>query len=149
MIIKTCMIQLQEVHWKEEHHDGFKLLNEMTLNKKQWESCKCDNPARTACMYELDHLNLLISKGESLAMKVDSMHANSTRIQFFNSVVCELCGIVGHSELDSHVSIEQTSYFNNYDYKPHNELYSNFYNYGWINHPNFSYMKTHSTYLTT
>lgn len=126
---------------KKNMNDGFKLLNEMTLNHKQWASTDRETPVRTAGMFEVDHLNLLLSKLEAISLKVDNIHSNTAKVQSANSVMCELCGIVGHTEVDCHMSIEQTSYVNNNDQKPHNEPFSNSYNPGCRNYPYFSYRK--------
>lgn len=95
-------------------NDGFKLLNEMSLNQKKWASSEHETPAQAVGMYEVDPLNQLISNVEYLAMKVDNMHAKTFRVQFATSVIYELCGIVGHTKVDCHISIEQASYVINY-----------------------------------
>lgn len=95
-------------------------------------------------MYEIDPLNLIIFKLESLVLKVNIMHANIVIVQPANSVVCELCGIVGHTEVDCHVSIEQACYVKNYGQKTQNDPNSKLYNPDWRNHPKYSYRNNHA-----
>lgn len=58
----------------------FNLLNEMTLNHKQWASTERETPALVAGMYEVDPLNLIISNVESIALKVHNMHVDHARV---------------------------------------------------------------------
>jgi len=57
-------------------------------------------------------------------------------------VSCEVCGIQGHVAADCQAQlqgVEQVNVFQNYSPRPQNNPYSNTYNPGWRNHPNFSY----------
>ncbi|XP_042449055.1 uncharacterized protein LOC122033980 [Zingiber officinale] len=63
------------------------------------------------------------------------------------SIICEICGVTGHSAMNCQImvtqptgaQVEQVDAINNYAQKPNNNPYSNTYNPGWRNHPNFSY----------
>src|SRR5262249_15210347 len=58
---------------------------------------------------------------------------------------CELCGTPGHKSIDCQTGnpfaqpIEQVDYTGNFQRPPQNNPYSNTYNPGWRNHPNFSW----------
>src|SRR5262249_34728926 len=58
---------------------------------------------------------------------------------------CELCGTPGHKSVECQAGnpfaqpIEQVDYAGNFQRPPQNNPYSNTYNPGWRNHPNFSW----------
>src|SRR5262249_37856648 len=61
-------------------------------------------------------------------------------------MICELCGVNGHKSVECQAgnpfaqSIEQVDYVGNFNRPPpQNNPYSNTYNPGWRNHPNFSW----------
>ena len=59
--------------------------------------------------------------------------------------LCEICGSIEHVTLNCQVGSpvfqdpNEVNYVQNFNLKPANDLYSNTYNPGWKNHPNFSY----------
>ena len=58
---------------------------------------------------------------------------------------CEICGSIDHLTLNCQVEspftqdTNEVNYANNFNPRPTNDPYSNTYNQGWRNHPNFSY----------
>ncbi|XP_057248223.1 uncharacterized protein LOC125492319 [Beta vulgaris subsp. vulgaris] len=88
--------------------------------------------------YEVDAIATLSNTVQVLAAKVDQLSSRSI------APVCEICEVQGHSFNECQYNTmgavtEQANALLNTNTRPQNNPYSNTYNPGWKNHPNFSY----------
>jgi len=78
-----------------------------------------------------------------MTQRLDRMNVNAVNSSAPPS--CEICGSIDHLTLNCQVGspfaqdINEVNYVNNFNPRPTSDLYSNTYNPGWRNHPNFSY----------
>ncbi|CAL9019025.1 unnamed protein product, partial [Prunus brigantina] len=93
-------------------------------------------------MYEISSNNDLALQVASLEKKLDSMLNMVPKI----AEVCAICNIPGHptyqcsaSEAYPEFVQEQVNLMNSYNQRPRNDPFSNTYNPGWRDHPNFSW----------
>ena len=122
--------------------DAYALLEKMASNNYQWHGER-NQPRKVVGVYEVDGLNLVNAKLDSLTRKVEKLNFGGQQSQVFS---CEICG-AGHATLECQSagvypqdsSIEQLNALNNYNGRPQGNPYSNTYNPGWRNHPNFSW----------
>jgi hypothetical protein len=118
--------------------DAFNLIEEMALNQLQWSSER--GTIRAPGRYETDALTKLGAQMEAMQRKFDQM--NVSAVSQFNP--CAICGGTDHLPINctlgmsSEGEIEQVNALNN-NFRPQNNPYSNTYNPGWRNHPNFSW----------
>nr|XP_027083595.1 uncharacterized protein LOC113705889 [Coffea arabica] len=111
------------------------LIEKMAANNYQWANER-GNIRRTACMLEVDTLNMLTAKMDNV-VKILNRQVGSSSNQ---GVVVACCNNYGGNHDDSmYSSSEQVQYLNNYNRPPQNNRYSNTYNPGWRNHPNFEW----------
>ena len=119
-------------------NDAYNLLETMASNNYQWQGDR-STPKRIARMREVDSCNLLNAKIDMLTKKIEV----SSKVQNLVSVYsCEYYE-GGHSTLECQSgfssqdsSNEQLNALNNFQRNQGNP-YSNTYNPGWRNHPNF------------
>ena len=120
--------------------DAFNLLETMASNNYQWHGDR-SGPRKVAGMHEVDNWNLLNAKIDMLTKKLEASTKVSNPMTVYS---CDYCG-GGHSTLEcqggfssQEPSIEQLNALNNFQRNQGNP-YSNTYNPGWRNHPNFSW----------
>ncbi|KAJ4724584.1 DNA-directed DNA polymerase [Melia azedarach] len=120
--------------------EAYDLLEEMAANAFQWPSERL-TLKKASGVHEVDNLSALTAQLATLNKQLGVMTAQSIHIP---QVVCELCN-GNHPSTDCQVgnpfapsSSEQMSYVGNYN-QQNNNPYSNTYNQGWRNHPNFSW----------
>ncbi|XP_042396837.1 uncharacterized protein LOC121986983 [Zingiber officinale] len=121
--------------------EAFDIIESVALNHHQW-AIERENPVRLAGKYEVSALDSLAAKVDALTYKFENFNVNAV-----SSIICEICGVTGHSAMNCQImvtqptgaQVEQVDAINNYAQKPNNNPYSNTYNPGWRNHPNFSY----------
>ena len=109
------------------------LLEEMTSNSYHWASERT-LPKKSARMYEIDKVDMLNAKMDSLVRmfgKVGSANVVSNPI-----LICENCEGV-HMSIKC-MQVENAQFVANFNRLYQNKPYSNTYNTGWRNHPNFS-----------
>ncbi|XP_071939793.1 uncharacterized protein [Coffea arabica] len=111
------------------------LIEEMAANNYQWANER-GNTRRTVGMLEVDTLNMLSAKMDNV-VKMLNRHVGSIS----NQGVVVTCSTTCSGDHDDSMcsSSEQVQYLNNYNRPPQNNLYSNTYNPGWLNHPNFGW----------
>ena len=125
------------------------LLEEMASNNYHWSSERA-TPKRASGVYGVDAVDMLASKVDALAQRFDRLgtpssgsHAGSSSGAMFEvGALCEICGIQGHVATECQSTfqgVEQANVMQNFNPRPQNNPYSNTYNPGWRNHPNFSY----------
>ncbi|XP_027156543.1 uncharacterized protein LOC113757463 [Coffea eugenioides] len=111
------------------------LIEEMAANNYQWANER-GNTRRTVGMLEVDTLNMLSVKMDNV-VKILNRHVGSSSNQGVVVPCCTTCG--GDHDDSMCSSSEQIQYLNNYNRPPQNNPYSNTYNPGWRNHPNFGW----------
>ncbi|XP_071917054.1 uncharacterized protein [Coffea arabica] len=111
------------------------LIEEMATNNYQWANER-GKTRRTAGMLEVDTLNMLSAKMDNV-VKMLNRHVGSSSNQGVVVACCTTCG--GDRDDSMCFSSEQVQYLNNYNRPPQNNPYSNTYNPGWRNHPNFGW----------
>jgi len=127
------------------------LLEEMVSNNYDWAG-KRATPKRTSGLYKVDAVDMLASKVDALAQRFDkfgtpspgSLVGGPLGAMFEVGVPCEIYSIHGHIAAECQSifpGIEHANAVQNYGPRPprQNNPYSNIYNLGWRNHPNFSY----------
>ncbi|CAL9029654.1 unnamed protein product [Prunus brigantina] len=101
-----------------------------------------DTRGKRVGMYEISSNNDLALQVASLEKKLDSMLNMVPKI----AEVCAICNIPSHptyqcsaSEAYPEFVQEQVNLMNSYNQRPRNDPFSNTYNPGWRDHPNFSW----------
>ncbi|XP_038976409.1 uncharacterized protein LOC113461320 [Phoenix dactylifera] len=112
--------------------EAYELLEEMASNNYQWSNERC-MPKKVPGMYDVDGINMLNAKVDSLVKmfgKLGNVNSVSSPV-----LSCDCCG-------GAHMSSDymQVQFVSNYNrQQQQNNPYSNTYNPGWRNHPNFSW----------
>ena len=121
------------------------LLEDMAANNYHWSNERASQ-RKSGGKYDVDVVDMLASKVDALAQRFNRLgnpHPRSpSRAMYAVGVSCEVCGIQGHVavECQAHLqAVEQVNAFQNYNPCPQSNPYSNTYNPGCRNHPNFSY----------
>src|ERR1035438_4620956 len=119
--------------------DGYKLVDDMALNQGQWH-----NPRETPVILQrgMKEVNSnMAAEIAALNRKIDQMSVKS--VNYPSSLPCSICGGTDHLAINcgvsNEVSYEEVNAINQGNFKPNNNPYSNTYNPGWRNHPNFSW----------
>ncbi|XP_027166478.1 uncharacterized protein LOC113766490 [Coffea eugenioides] len=111
------------------------LIEEMAANNYQWANER-GNTRRTAGMLEVDTLNMLSAKMDNV-VKMLNRQVGSSSNQGVVVACCTTCG--GDHDDFMCSSSKQVQYLNNYNRPSQNNPYSNTYNPGWRNYPNFGW----------
>ena len=121
--------------------DGYKLVDDMALNQSQWH-----NPRETPVilqrgMKEVSSNSNMAAEIAALNRKIDQMSVKS--VNNSSPLPCSICGGTDHLAINCGVSnegsYEDVNAINQGNFQPNNNPYSNTYNPGWRNHPNFSW----------
>ena len=118
--------------------DAYNLLETMASNNYQWHGDQ-SAPKKVVGLHKVDSWNLFNAKINVRTKKLESSAKVTNPMALYS---CEYCGR-GHPTLECQgscsqdTSIEQLNAFNNIQRSQGNP-YSNIYNPGWCNHPNFS-----------
>src|SRR5262249_7910339 len=108
--------------------ESLKLFEDMARNNYQWGNNR--GKQRAAGVYEIDLLTSLVAKMDALSTQVMSIkNQQPQHTQFYHE------GTSDSSYFPE--QLEQVDYLGNRNRKQNNP-YSNTYNPGWRNHPNFS-----------
>ncbi|KAJ9168341.1 hypothetical protein P3X46_019881 [Hevea brasiliensis] len=118
---------------------ALELLEGVAYHNYEWSNER-GNAKRTAGVLEVDALSMINAQFDQLTRRLDKMQANAVGM---NSQHEDSYG-GGYSEYNSfnEPSTEQVDYVNNggnFNQRQPNNPYSNTYNLGWRNHPNFSW----------
>ncbi|XP_017985356.1 PREDICTED: uncharacterized protein LOC108663950 [Theobroma cacao] len=111
--------------------EAYDLLKEIASNNYQWPSERLGT-RKIAEIHELDVMNTVSTQLASLTKKLDKLSVNVVQNSF---MTCEFCG-KGHSNDNCPIYFESCQFVGN---RQQNNPYSNTYNPGWRNHPNFSW----------
>lgn len=109
--------------------EAYDLLEEMASNNYQWGSERSSH-RKVAGVYEIDALTTLTAQVAALTKAMQSANVQPV-------FTCELCG-GGHSADQCQINAESVQYVSNFNRQQGNP-FSNTYNPGWRNHPNFSW----------
>ncbi|XP_058746345.1 uncharacterized protein LOC131619244 [Vicia villosa] len=94
-------------------------------------------------MYEISSLDRVNAKVDALTQKIENVTIAPIAAVAVVSPNCEICGMSGHAASECHllagVSLDLVNY-------AQGNPYSNTYNPGWKNHPNFSYKNNNALY---
>ncbi|XP_021279860.1 uncharacterized protein LOC110413413 [Herrania umbratica] len=113
--------------------DAYNLLEEMASNNYQWPSERSGS-RKAVGAYEIDALGTLTTQVAALSKKLDTLGVHAVQNSL---VVCEMCGD-SHSYDQCPYNSESVQFVGNFN-RQQNNPYSNTYNPGWRNHPNFSW----------
>ncbi|XP_017972556.1 PREDICTED: uncharacterized protein LOC108661169 [Theobroma cacao] len=113
--------------------DVYDLLEEMASNNYQWPS-KRSGSRKAVGASEIDAIGNLAEQVAALSKKFDTLGVHAVQNSF---VVCEMCGDA-HSNDQCPSNYESLQFVGNFN-RQQNNPYSNTYNHGWRNHPNFSW----------
>ncbi|KAK5833771.1 hypothetical protein PVK06_017629 [Gossypium arboreum] len=117
---------------------AYEFIDEMSLNNYQWQVMRT-KPMKTAGIYNIDSVTMLSNQVELLNKKIDGLLGST---QGHPVIRCDLSGGGVHTEyqpFNRTTEEEQVNYMGNNNFRSHNNPYSNTYNAGWRNHPNFSW----------
>ncbi|KAK5776564.1 hypothetical protein PVK06_044524 [Gossypium arboreum] len=118
--------------------DAYEFIEEMSLNNYQWQVMRT-KPTKTVGVYNIDSVTMLSNQVELLNKKIDSFLGS---MQVHPVMRCDSSGGGVHTEYQSFnptTEEEQVNYMGNNNFRSQNNPYSNTYNAGWRNHPNFSW----------
>ncbi|XP_062085656.1 uncharacterized protein LOC133791756 [Humulus lupulus] len=128
---------------RKSANEAYELLEEMATNNYQWPSERAGNNNKVVGVHELDAITALTAQVASLTKQLQQNTMSAQVVQA--QVMCELCG--GSHSFDqcqavldpNNVSLDQAQVQEVGSFqRPYNNPYSNSYNPGWRNHPNFS-----------
>ncbi|XP_024023163.1 uncharacterized protein LOC112092116 [Morus notabilis] len=117
------------------YNEAYEILERMANNNYQWPTERAATARRVAGVHEVDAVTALTAQVSSLASILNSMNQGVNSPQF-TVVSCIYYG-EGHLFDNCPSNPESACYVGNFN-KNHN-LYSNTYNLGWRQHPNFSW----------
>ena len=119
--------------------DAFELIEEMSANIYQWPSERTKSRKSVAGVHELDAITALTAQVSALTKRLDACGMGTSGINAIQSsfISCEECG-GGHATDSCPGNQESVQFVANYN-RQRNDPYSNVYNPGWRNHPNFSW----------
>ena len=124
--------------------EAYNLIEEMALNNYQWSN-EQGQPKRVGGKYEIFSLTLLTAKMDAMTQKLDKLNVHIVN-SCTPSPLCDRCGTVEHVTKNCQVGnpfapphVEHVAYVSNFQPRPNHDPYSNSYNPGWKQHPNFSY----------
>ncbi|KAK5772600.1 hypothetical protein PVK06_048890 [Gossypium arboreum] len=118
--------------------EAYEFIEEMTLNNYQWQVMRT-KPTKTSGVYNVDSVTMLSNQVELLNKKIDGLLGFT---QVHQVMRCDSSGGGVHTEYQSFnptTEEEQVNYMGNNNIRSQNNPYSNTYNVGWRNHPNFSW----------
>ncbi|KAG8488363.1 hypothetical protein CXB51_016383 [Gossypium anomalum] len=117
--------------------EAYEFIEEMSLNNYQWQVMRT-KPTKAAGVFNLDAVTMLSNQVELLNKKIDGLYGST---QVHPVMRCDSNRGVHNPDyppFNPSTEEEQAHYIGN-NFKPQNNQYSNTYNAGWKNHPNFSW----------
>ncbi|XP_022855324.1 uncharacterized protein LOC111376589 [Olea europaea var. sylvestris] len=121
--------------------EAYDLYEKIAENQSMWPTDR-EAPRKTSGLHNVDVVTALAAQIEVLTMKMDNL-SKSVNMVHQSPPVCEGCG-ADHASTryplaSTHVNqSEEVSYAQNFQ-RRQNNLFSNIFNPGWKNHPNFSW----------
>ncbi|XP_058761643.1 uncharacterized protein LOC131635058 [Vicia villosa] len=127
------------------YNESYQLIENMAQNHYQWggERASVEKPQAKGGMYEVSGIDHVNAKVDALTQKIENLSMTPSAIVAAIAPNCELCGVQGHivseCQLLAGIPPDQMNY-------AQGNPYSNTYNPGWKNHPNFSYKNNNALY---
>ncbi|KAK5793055.1 hypothetical protein PVK06_034191 [Gossypium arboreum] len=118
--------------------EAYEFIEEMSLNNYQWQVMRT-KPTKTADVYNVDSVTMLSNQVKLLNKKIDGLLGST---QVHPVMKCETNGgraCTEYQPFNPSTEEEQVQYMGNNNPRSQNNPYSNTYNAGWRNHPNFSW----------
>ncbi|XP_058726309.1 uncharacterized protein LOC131597641 [Vicia villosa] len=132
--------------------DAYTLIEIMAQNHYQWGSERApsertsgEKSSTKSGMYEISSLDRVNAKVDALTQKIENLTVAPIAAVAAVAPNCEICGMSGHAAPECHLLVGVSSEPVNY---AQGNPYSNTYNPGWKNHPNFSYKNNNSLYAS-
>jgi len=122
--------------------EAYNLIEEMTLNNFQWSTYRTQ-PKQVGGKLGVDVITLLSAKVDVMTQRLNQMNINV--VNSSTPSPDEICGSIEHITLNCQVGgpffkdPNEVHYVQNFNLRPTNDPYSNTYNPGSKNHPNFCY----------
>ncbi|XP_024024962.1 uncharacterized protein LOC112092619 [Morus notabilis] len=121
----------------KSYNEAYEILERMSNNNYQWPTERVSAGRRVAGIHEVDAVTALTAQVSSLSTILKSMNvATGANAATPIALTCVYCGD-GHSFENCPSNSESVCYVNNFN--SNNNPYSNSYNQGWKQHPNFSW----------
>ncbi|XP_050876375.1 uncharacterized protein LOC127080090 [Lathyrus oleraceus] len=120
------------------YEDASQLIENMAQNHFQWEGKRTstEKPTMKTKTYEVNGINHVNAKVYALTQNIENLTITLVATIATVAPNCELCGTPGHTNVECQllagIPTDQVNY-------TQGNPYSNTYNPGWRNHPNFSY----------
>ncbi|XP_062088678.1 uncharacterized protein LOC133795238 [Humulus lupulus] len=126
---------------RKSTNEAYDLLEEMAMNNQQWPSERSSS-RKVAGMYEVDAISKLTAQVEALTKQLQG-NIIAAPVQQAQTL-CEVCGGPHAYEQCQYADVnnmpmEQAQAIGNFPQQSNNNPYSNSFNQGWRNHPNFSW----------
>ncbi|KAG8486099.1 hypothetical protein CXB51_019413 [Gossypium anomalum] len=118
--------------------EASKFIEEISLNNYQWQIIRT-KPTKIAGVYNVDSDTMLSNQVELLNKKIDGL-LGSTQVHLV--MRCDSSGggvLTEYPPFNPTIEEEQVNYMGNNNFRSQNNPYSNTYNTGWKNRPNFSW----------
>ena len=117
---------------------AYELIDNMAQNHYQWgsERAAVEKPPTKGGMYEISSLDQVNAKVDALTQKIENLTLTPAATVAAVTPDCEICGTSGHTPAECQFLLGTPTDQINY---AQGNPYSNTYNPGWRNHPNFSY----------
>ena len=129
---------------------AYALIESMAQNHYQWGSERghadkgtTEKAPTKQGMYEISDLDNVHAKVDALTLKIDNLTAIPPAIVAAITPNCKICGVPGHLVTECKILAGTPADQVNY---AQGNPYSNTYNPGWKNHPNFSYKNPNALY---
>ncbi|XP_062104039.1 uncharacterized protein LOC133815188 [Humulus lupulus] len=127
-------------------NEAYELLEDMATKNHQWSDKRTPSNRKIAGVHELDAITALTAQVASLTKQLQQSIVSTNAIQM--SVGCGICGgphsfdQCPSSDPNNNIPMDQAQVqaVGNFQ-RPFNNPFSNTYNPGWRNHPNFSWRK--------
>ncbi|KAH9671423.1 hypothetical protein KPL70_017372 [Citrus sinensis] len=117
---------------------AYEILDRIANNNYQWPSARQPVARGSAGVYSIDAITDLSAQVTSLTNMVKAMTAALATVKQVTELSCVYCG-EDHDFDNCPGNPASVNYVGNFNRQPQNNPYSNTYNPGWKQHPNFSW----------
>ena len=118
--------------------EAYKILERIANNNYQWPSARQPAARGTARVHSIDAITALSAQVTSLTNMVKAMTAALAIVKQVTELSCVYYG-EEHDFDNCPRNLASVNYVGNFNRQPQNNPYSNTYNPGWQQHPNFSW----------
>ncbi|XP_050229099.1 uncharacterized protein LOC126678239 [Mercurialis annua] len=129
---------------RKTYEEALALLDELAINSssRPTERLRQSNQKGMMTLEQIQELEVMKTKNAALQAQVDLYKRQRNAPIAAVQAGCEFCGDISHSGGECLISEQTTNEQVNYVGGQWNDPYSNTYNPGWRNHPNFSWKDT-------